>query len=287
MLKSTIAVLILAAGSVGSAQTISHQVINPNVVTRVATALNHISLIEFPEPILRAAVGSDDIHIEWQGNTLALKPVARGQSTNLFVWTEHTQTSYEILPPGDVAHASFVIDQTMAAPSETAQARSHAAKIKKAEMQKAAAILIAQTMLKSSPVYSRDVKDSNDHVNVRITEVVRDKDMLYVRYTISNPSRHPYRLSVPSVFEIVSKQGSVVLSSLKNMELPARKVSKYGTESTIPITVREAWISSSDVNPGQTANGVLCFEARAGKPQLYRFVFANDESHPVNAAAVL
>ena len=289
MLKSTIAVLILAAGSVASAQTISHEVINPNVVTRVATALNHISLIEFPEPIIRAAVGSDDVRIEWQGNTLALKPVARGQSTNLFVWTAHTQTSYEILPPGAVTEASFVIDQTMAAPapSETAQERSHAAKIRKSEMQKAAAALIARTMLKSSPVYSRDVKDSNDHVNVRITEVVRDKDVLYVRYTVSNPSQHPYRLSAPSVFEMVPKPGSVVLSSLKDIEIPAKKLSKYETESTSTMIVREARISRRNVNPGQTANGVLCFEASVGKPQLYRFVFANDQSHPVDAAAVL
>jgi len=284
--KTALAVLILTVGSVASAQTISHQTINPNVVTRVATALNHISLIEFPEPITRTAVGSDDIHIEWHGNTLALKPVKQGQSTNLFVWTAHTQTSYEILPPGDVTHASFVIDQTMATPAHPRTTQAEV-KISEPEMQKAADTLIAQAMLQGSPVNSRDVKNSGDHVNVRITEVVRDKDALYVRYTVSNPSQHPYRLSTPSVFEIAPKPGSFVLGALKGMQIPANKVSKYGSGSSTNLTVREARVSSRDVNPGQTVDGVLCFKTSLDKPQLYRFVFANDDSHPVSAAAVL
>src|ERR1700733_6809361 len=111
-MKPTVIALILAAGSIVSAQTITHQTVNPNAVTRVATALNHLSLIELPEPITREAVGSDDIRIEWHGNTVALKPIRQGQSTNLFVWTEHTQSTYEILPPGDLKSASFVIDES-------------------------------------------------------------------------------------------------------------------------------------------------------------------------------
>jgi hypothetical protein len=176
-MKSTVAALLLAAGSVASAQTITHQTVNPSAVTPVATALNHLSLIELPEPITRAAVGSDDIRIEWHGNTVALKPVRQGQSTNLFVWTEHTQSTYEILAPGDVTSAAFVIDQTdgrtdVSKPVETQ------AKISETEIKKAANFLIAQAMLQSSAVNSRGVKNSTDHVNVRITEVVRDKDGL-------------------------------------------------------------------------------------------------------------
>ena len=81
-------------------------------MTSVATALNHISLIEMPEPITNAAMGSEDFRIEWHGNTVALKPLRQGQSTNLFIWTEHGQSSYEILAPGEVSTAAFVIDQT-------------------------------------------------------------------------------------------------------------------------------------------------------------------------------
>ncbi len=286
MMKATVATLILAAGSVASAQTISHQVVNPNVVTRVATALNHISLIELPEPITRAAVGSEDIRIEWHGNMVALKPVRQGQSTNLFVWTEHTQTSYEILPPGEVTSAAFVIDQT-AGTSVSPTSPQAKAKISETEIQKAADTLITQAMLQSSLVNSRAIKGSKDHVNVRITEVVRDKDALYVRYTVANPSQHPYGLSEPSVFKVAPNAGSTVIGALKDMQIPAQKVSDYGSGSTANMTVREARVSNRDVNPGQSVDGVLCFKEDEGKPQIYRFVFADDQSKPVDAAAVL
>ena len=285
-MKSTVAALFLAAGSIASAQTITHQTVKPNAVTPVATALNHLSLIELPEPITKAAVGSDDIHIEWHGNTVVLKPIRQGQSTNLFVWTEHTQSTYEILPPGDVTSAAFVIDQTNGR-TDTTKATEAQAKISETEIQKAADTLIAQAMLQSSVVNSHGVKDATDHVNVRITEVVRDKDALYVRYTVSNPGQHPYRVSDPTVFSFTPAAASNVVGSLKGLQIPEQKVQALGSGTTSNLMVREGRISNPDVNPGQTVDGVLCFKQTDNQPQIYRFVFASDESHPVSAAAVL
>ncbi|HEY6414143.1 MAG TPA: hypothetical protein VIX42_10670, partial [Edaphobacter sp.] len=220
---------------------------------------------------------------------VALKPIRQGQSTNLFVWTEHTQTSYEILPPGDVNNASFVIDQTGGRPEVTSAPSGNQAQISQTEIQKAADALIAQTMLQSSAIDSRAVKQSKDHVSVRITEVVRDKDALYVRYTVSNRGQHPYRVSDPEVFRFTPAAAADVVGALKGMQIPDQRISELGSGSTANLTVREARISNHDVNPGQTVDGVLCFkEAEStAKPQVYRFVFDNDESHPVDAAAVL
>jgi hypothetical protein len=284
-MKSRVAALILAAGSVASAQTITHQTVSANVVTPVATALNHLSLIELPEPITRAAVGSDDIRIEWHGNTVALKPIRQGQSTNLFVWTEHTQSTYEIFPPGDVTSAAFVIDQTNGH-TEVSKPAEAQARISETEIQKAADTLIAQSMLQSSVVNNHGIKDSRDHVNVRITEVVRDKDALYVRYTISNPGQHPYRVNDPAVFSFTPYAAGVV-GPLKGLQIPQQKVDALGLGTTATLSVREGRISNRDVNPGQTIDGVLCFKGTDEKPQIYRFVFANDESHVVSASAVL
>lgn len=286
-MKSTIAILMLAAGSVASAQTISHRKVNPNVVIPVATALNHISLIELPEPITRAAVGSDDVHIEWHGNTLALKPVQQGKATNLFIWTEHTQTSYEILPPGDVKNAAFVIDEMAAVTPAASQ--PHEAKFTPTEIQKAADTLISQTMLQSTMVNNHAVKNSKDRVSVRITEVVRDKDALYVRYTMSNRGKQPYRVSAPQVFRFTPSTATDVLGALKGRQIPDRQLNQLGGGTTATLPLREARVSDRDVNPGQTVDGVLCFQAAdtEAKPEIYRFVFAKDQKHPVDAAAVL
>ena len=283
-MRSKVAALILAAGSVTSAQTITHQQVNSNVVTPVATALNHLSLIELPEPITRAAVGSDDIRIEWHGNTVALKPIRQGQSTNLFVWTEHTQSTYEILPPGDLKNASFVIDQSNGFGSAPAVSQM---KVTETDIQKAADTLIAQAMLQSSPVNSREIKDAKNHVNVRITEVVRDKDALYVRYTLSNPSQHPYRVSDPAVFTFSPSDARHVVGSLKGIQIPQQKMDALGSGTTSTVIVREARIASRDLNPGQTVDGVVCLKEADTKPIVYRLVFGNDESHTVSAAAVL
>jgi hypothetical protein len=287
-MKSKVAALILAAGSVASAQMITHQSVSASTVVPVATALNHLSLIELPEPIVRAAVGSEDVRVEWHGNTVVVKPVRQGQSTNLFVWTEHTQSTYEILPPGDVSHASFVIDQSDGHPSVPATNSADAAvKVSDAEIQKAADTLIAQAMLQSSEVNSRGIKDAKDHVNVRITEVVHDKDAMYVRYTVSNPGQHPYRISDPTVFSFTPAGSHKAVGSLKGIQIPEQKLTSFGSGTTSSLIVREGRLSNRDVNPGESVDGVLCVKKNQDTPQVYRFVFANDDTHPVSAAAVL
>lgn len=284
-MRSKVAALILAAGSMASAQTITHQAVNPNAVTRVATALDHLSLIELPEPIIRAAIGSEDIQIEWHGNTVALKPLRQGRSTNLFVWTEHTQTSYEILPPGEVTNAAFVIDQTDG--RKTDKPATAKSEISSTEIQKAADALIVQTMLQSSAVNSRTVKNSKDHVNVRITEIVRDKDTLYVRFTVSNPGQQPYRINDPEVYAFTPISSSDVVGSLKGLHVPEQKPTDIGGGTITNLTVRETHIGNRDVNPGQSVDGVLCFTEANTKPQIYRFIFSNDRVYSIEVEAVL
>ena len=150
-MKSTLAALtILAAGSVASAQNITHQNVNSNAVTKVATALNHISLIEMPEPITNAAVGSEDVRIEWHGNMVAIKPLRQNQPTNLFIWTEHTQSTYEIQAAGEVTSASFLIDETRTPASWEKSAEK--SQPTQEEIQKTADTLIDETLLLASPV---------------------------------------------------------------------------------------------------------------------------------------
>ncbi len=282
-----VAALFMAAGSVASAQTITHQRVNPNVVTPVATALNHISLIELPEPITRAAIGSEDFRIEWHGNTVALRPAKQGVPTNLFVWTEHTQSTYEILPPGDVKAAAFVIDQTESKSLETKSAEVEIKKVSEAEIQKATDLLVAETLLNSTIVNNRSMKDGRDGITVKIVEVVRNHDGLYVRYTVANTGQHPYRVSDPTVSRFTPVAGGTVIAGWKGTQVPEHKVAGLGSGTTIGISVSETRIDNRDLSPGQTAAGIVCIRDSEEKPQLYRFNFANDENRAVGAAAVL
>src|SRR5271157_2117626 len=71
-------------------------------VSHVATALNHLTVLEFQEPVTLAAAGSADFQIERQDNKVFVKPLKSGASTDLFVWTASRRFSYELEPAGEV-----------------------------------------------------------------------------------------------------------------------------------------------------------------------------------------
>ena len=111
------AAMFLMLIGVSAADThITTEVIQPGKVTRVATALNHVTIIELPEPVVSYSIGSDPIRVEYHDNRVLIKPTKPNVSTNLFVWTATSHSVYEILPAGDPAAMSYVLDQVFPAP---------------------------------------------------------------------------------------------------------------------------------------------------------------------------
>ena len=83
---------------------------SPNAVVHVATALNHLTVLEFHEPVTMAAAGSSDFQIEREANKVFVKPVKSGASTDLFVWTASRRFAYELEITQEVKEMSFAID---------------------------------------------------------------------------------------------------------------------------------------------------------------------------------
>src|SRR5438094_184348 len=73
-----------------------------NQATHLKTALDHITVLEFDEPVVQAASGSTAFNIEWHDNKLLIKPLKAGAATDLFVWTASRRFAYELDPPGEV-----------------------------------------------------------------------------------------------------------------------------------------------------------------------------------------
>jgi type IV secretory pathway VirB9-like protein len=67
-------------------------------VLHIATALNHLTVLEFHEPVTMAAAGSSDFQIERQDNKVFVKPTKPGVSTDLLVWTVSRRFAYELEP---------------------------------------------------------------------------------------------------------------------------------------------------------------------------------------------
>src|SRR6185295_2470070 len=108
-LLATAFVLIVAVSA--SAQRIETQRADRNTVRHVRTMVNHLTVIEFAEPVVMAATGSPAFKIERQGNKVLVQPIEEDAATNLFIWTASGRFSYELAPAASIETADFAIDQ--------------------------------------------------------------------------------------------------------------------------------------------------------------------------------
>jgi hypothetical protein len=229
------------------------------------------------------------MQIEWHDNSVFIKPLKAGQSTNLMVWTEHQFSTYELEAPGDIHNMSFVIDET-ASPVPQVSGRSAAADTNpsRQEVQRMTDSVIGSTLLQVTPVVARGVRPARDYVSVLIKEVVRDKNSLYVRFAVSNTGSHPYRIVSPNVFTINPTKNAELLAGLKNLQIPEQATYQFQSNETSQVTVRGTSLPQKDVPPGATVEGVLALEpADVQKAGVYEFIFGNDGTHRIQATAVL
>src|SRR5438128_12665429 len=102
-MATTLLMLILAV----PLQRIETQYPDRAKVTRVETAMNHLTVIELSEPVTLAAAGSPSFKIERRENKVFIQPLEEGVTTNLFVWTTSGRCNYELVPAASVDTMHF------------------------------------------------------------------------------------------------------------------------------------------------------------------------------------
>jgi type IV secretory pathway VirB9-like protein len=95
----------------------------PGEVIHVATALDHLTVLEFGEPVTMAAAGSPAFQIERHEDKVFIKPLKAGASTDLFVWTASRRFAYELEPPGEVKNMNFAVDNRVPAPKPVPESK--------------------------------------------------------------------------------------------------------------------------------------------------------------------
>ena len=83
-------------------------------VQKLATSLDHASMVEFPEVVTAAVVGTEGVKMEFRDNVVILEPQKAGVQTNLLVWAAGKQLVYEIQPASETSEWPFVIRETFA-----------------------------------------------------------------------------------------------------------------------------------------------------------------------------
>jgi Conjugal transfer protein len=275
---------LLALAAIGAAA----QTTNFSEIQHIDTALNHLTVIDFAEPVVTVAVADpDSIQIERHDDKVFIKPLKDGVSTNLFVWTASRQFAYEIDPAGNLAKMNVMIRN---APPAQQKSNHDAASLEPSDqqIQKIASLVLTQALMGSENIVRESGKVVTNGVSVELEQVFRSKDALYVRYTITNQTAVPFRITTPDVHESEPTGQPISLGALRNHQLSSHTCAAFKAKPGESIPVINAGSVSTDIPPGQKSTGVVIIRVSQGdQPQLYQLHFGNSQGGSVTAEAVL
>jgi hypothetical protein len=234
-------------------------------IVHVATALNHLTVLEFHEPVTMAAAGSSDFQIERQENKVFIKPVKSGVSTDLFVWTASRRFAYELETTAEVKNMNFAIDNSAPAPA--------APPVVSAPTDQLADIMLTRAFLGAVEITSVNTQPPKNRVSVRVEQVFRTRSSVYVHYTIENNTKRSYRVTAPGAFELRPDHSSISLPSLAHKQLDPRLLEKLASTRNVSLPIAHAESTVEDLGPGEATQGVVAIRQDLNSPAIVQLVF--------------
>jgi len=273
--------LALAVAAAGAQTTSQSQ------IRHIETSLNHLTVLEFGESVATLAIADpDSFEIERHDDKVFVKPLREGVSTNLFVWTASRELSYELDPAGQLA-AMDVLVRTEPAPNPHASARA-AAEPSDAEIRKIASLVLTQAMMGVEDIAHDAEKRAADRVEVHLEQVYRTKDRIYIRYSVANQSKSPFRVTTPDVCSPLPTEQPISLVSLKNHQINSKTFAAFKARQVSGLSVMQAETSTRDLAPGEKTTGVISIGSSTGNPpQIYQLNFGADQNGPLKVEVVL
>lgn len=250
----------------------------PRDVIHVATSLDHLTVLEFGEPVTMAAAGSSAFQIERHEDKVFIKPLKTGASTDLFVWTSSRRFVYELESPGEVKDMSFAIDSRVLPPKPTTSSNE--------KIQEIADMSLMRALLGAERVDSSGIKNDKGRVIARIEQVFQSKNTVYIHYSIRNLSTRPYRVVAPTVSQALAPRTKISVTSLEHMQLDGQLLRKLGKLMETFITPAQAETQEEDVRPGEETQGVVAIRGQVASPVILKLTFGADRSDPIQATMV-
>jgi len=232
---------------------------------RVATALNHLTVLEFGEPVTLVATGGTDFQIERQYNKVFVKPLKSGVSTNLFVWTASRRFSYELEPAGEVRNMNFAIDNAIS--------KAKPADVPQINVEQFADLMLTRAFLGFEQVDSSRITFPKNRVMVRIEQVFRTKNTLYIHYLIENHSNDSYHVAPSNAYELLVGRCPISLPGLQGHQLDQQTVRKLRDTKEVLLPIGHAEAKPEEISPGETSNGVIAIRRDLNSPTVVQLVF--------------
>jgi hypothetical protein len=263
------------------------QTTSQSQIRHVETSLNHLTVLEFGETVTTLAIGDpDSFQVERHEDKVFVKPLQQAVSTNLFVWTATRELSYELDPAGQLAAMDVLVKAEPAPkPHTTAQA---AAEPSDAEIRKIASLVLTQTMMGVEDIAQDAEKRGSNGVQVSLEQVFRAKDRIYIRYSVTNQTNAPFRVTAPDVYLPLPTVQAVSLVSLRDHQLAPQTFAAFKAKPGSSLAVVQAETAHRDLSPGEKTTGVISIQSSAGNaPQIYQLSFGADQSGDLKVEAVL
>jgi hypothetical protein len=277
-MKRALIFVVMTAMAAAAADELKGTQPSPVEVIHVATALDHLSVLEFGEAVTMAAAGSAAFQIERHEDKVFIKPLKTGASTDLFVWTASRRFAYELEAPGEVAHMDFAINNRVPEPRPTPTASPRREEI--------ADMMFAQAFVEADRVESGGIKDIKNRVRLRIEHMFLSGNTLYIHYSLRNLTARPYRTVRPEVSEILAVRPSISLASLARTQLDQEMLRKLGVTGHRPVSLARAENQKLDLQPGQDSQGLIAIREQVAPATIFQLTFGSEDTHPVQATVV-
>jgi hypothetical protein len=237
---------------------------NPNAVVHVLTALNHLTVLEFHEPVTMAAAGSSDFQIERESNKVFIKPVKSGASTDLFVWTASRRFAYELDISQEVKNMNFAIDSAQPVPPPAKPA---------VDADQLADVVLTRALLGSEEIKQRNPRKVKGQVSVRVEQVFRTRSTVYVHYTIENNSGLFYRMNTPQAYQLKVDNLPIPIENLLHTQLDRTTLEELGETRELALPVANAEAEAENLHPGERTQGVIPIRQDLKSPAVVQLVF--------------
>ena len=242
---------------------------SPNAVVHVATALNHLTVLEFHEPVTMAAAGSSDFQIEREANKVFVKPIKSGAATDLFVWTASRRFAYELEITQEIKEMNFAIDTAQPAPAPAQAPKS----VVETDTDQFADVVLTRALMGAEEIKQRSTRKAKSPVGVRVERVFRTRSTVYIHYTIENSSRLFYRVTTPQAYQLQIDDSPISLASLAHTQLDRAMLEELGDTQELTLPVAHSEAEADDLHPGESTQGVVCIRKDLKSPAVIQLVF--------------
>jgi conjugative transfer protein CagX len=242
---------------------------SPNAVVHVATALNHLTVLEFHEPVTMAAAGSSDFQIEREANKVFVKPIKSGAATDLFVWTASRRFAYELEITQEAKDMNFAIDTAQPAPAPAPAPKP----VVETDTDQFADVVLTRALMGAEEIKQRSARKAKSQVGVRVERVFLTRGTVYIHYTIENGSGLFYRVNTPQAYQLRIDDSPISLATLAHTQLDRAMLEELGDTQELALPVAHAEAEADDLHPGESKQGVVSIRKDLKSPAVIQLVF--------------